>query len=367
MPKFEKYWEEQPKLSFDYEEAADLARQRLALEGAINPEEKQQRSHVKKKIKELYGSGEQPKRRIFDLELQKQRVALEKEEAIRENEIKLKVDQRAIEYDPAQKQFEFPTEKGFSQKVSRGDLLTDINWELYYQLDEEVPEDFKKQYIEAVYQSEADKLYNQQLIIQRTELEKEQIDEYLAETYKKVSQAMEKGGAESAGLLFEKMIHNLLAKTAIDLQKWGIKVEKATVIEDVEQKIDFIIKHKKNRGVGIEEIEETKGEEETLGIQFTLKSAKSEDFKKKQRQVARALKNPHEVDDLVLISVPVDHDKIFGNYKKWQRHDKLPGGPENCFDVKVIVNVIKEILQNTELTENKEFMADLEKYFKEKR
>jgi hypothetical protein len=366
MPNFEQF--EQPeKPSFDYEEAAVLAKQKIKAEGPKTDEEKKARKQIKDKIKAIYGAEGQPKRRIFDLEIIKQRLELEKAQALAEGGIKLKVEKRQIEYEKHSQAFEFPTEKGFTQKVSQGDLMTDMGWGLYYELSPDVSKEFKEQYIKAVYNQEIAKLFDQQLIIQRTELERNEIDEFLLETYKKVGAAIEKGGEESAGLLFEKMIKNILSKVAIDLKKYGLKIETANVVEDVEEKIDFIIKHKKNRGVGIEEVEQSEGMEETLGIQFTLKSAKSEDFRHKQRQVARALKNPHEVDDLILVSVPVEHDVIFGNYKKWQRHDKLPGGPENCFDAKVIVNFIKEILKNTELAENEEFLKDLQKYFEGKR
>lgn len=359
-PKFE-----QPeKPSFDYDKAALLARQKIGLEGS---EDKQKKAQIKRQIKETYGAENQAKRRIFNLELAKQRLEIEQAQSLAEGGVKLKVDKRSLDYDKQTQDFDFPTEKGFTQKVSKGDLLTDISWGLYYELGADVPKEFKEQYIKSVYDQQIRELFDKQLIIQRTELERNEIDEWLYDTYKKVESVIEKGGEESAGLLFEKMIKNILSKVAIDLKKYGLKIEQANVIEDVEEKIDFIIKHKKNRGVGVENVEQALGEEETLGIQFTLKSAKTEDFAKKQRQVARALKKLHEVDDLVLISVPVEHDVIFGNYKKWQKHDKLPGGPENCFEATVIVNFIKEILKNTELAGNEDFIKDVQKYFEGKR
>ena len=354
---------EQPvKPSFDYDNAALLARQKIDLEGS---QDKQKKAQIKRMIKETYGAEGQAKRRIFDLEITKQRLELEKAQALAEGGIKLKVEKRQIDYDKQADDFDFPTEKGFSQKVSQGDLMTDINWGLYYELAKDVPVEFKNDYIEAVYQAEITKLHDQQLIIQRTELEREQIDDFLADTYRKVGEALEKGGEESAGLLFEKMIKNILSKVAFDLKNYGIKIEEPIdrVIGDVEGKIDFIIKHKKNRAVNIEETKEAKGDEETLNIQFTLKGYGTEEFEKKQRQVARA----NKIHDLILISVPVEHDVIFGNYKKWQRHDKLPGGPENCFDAKVIVSFIKEILKNTELAGNDEFIKDVTNYFEIKR
>ena len=362
IPKYE-----QPvKPSFDYDKAALLAQQKIGLEGS---QDKQKKAQVKREIKETYGAEGQARRRIFDLEIAKQRLELEKAQALAEGNIKLKVDKRQIDFDKHTQAFESPTEKGFTQKVSQGDLMTDVNWGLYYELAKEVPAEFRKDYIEAVYQSEIVKLHDQQLIIQRTELEREQIDDFLAETYRKVGLALEKGGEESAGLLFEKMIKNILSKVSFDLKKYGLKIEEPLdrVIGDVEGKIDFIIKHKKNRAVKIEDTNKAEGEEETLNIQFTLKGYDTEEFEKKQRQVARALKENHNIHDLILISVPVEHDVIFGNYKKWQRHDKLPGGPENCFDAKVIVSFIKEILKNTELAENEEFLAEVEQYFAEKR
>ncbi|MFA5188665.1 MAG: hypothetical protein WC460_04870 [Patescibacteria group bacterium] len=364
MPNFEPKFEQPTKTSFDYEQAALLARQKIELETS---QDKQKKAQVKREIKETYGAEGQAGRRIFDLELAKQRLELEKEKSLGEGEIKLKVDKRQIDFDKNTQSFDYPTEKGFTQKVSQGDLLADINWGLYYGLSHDVPKEFKDQYIEAVYDREIAKIFDQQLIIQRRELERDQIDDLLDRTYQIIGVNLESKGSESAGLLFEKMIKNILSKVAIDLKKYGLKIEPATVIEDVEEKIDFIIKHKKNRGVGFEEIKESEGAEETLGIQFTLKSAKSEDFKHKQRQVARALEKPHEIDDLVLISVPVEHDVIFGNYKKWQKHDKLPGGPENCFKPEVIVNFIKEILKNTDLAKDDDFLQDVKEYFEGKR
>ncbi|MCX6746253.1 MAG: hypothetical protein NTX00_04555 [Candidatus Parcubacteria bacterium] len=366
MSNFEQQLEQPIKPSFDYKEAALLARQKLELEGS---QDKQKKAHVKREIKETYGAEGQPERRIFDLEIAKQRLELEKVQSLAEGGIKLKVEKRMIDYDKQAHDFDFPTEKGFSQKVSKGDLMTDINWGLYYELGNDAPPQFKEQYIKAVYDKEIAKFYDQQLIIQRTELERGEIDEFLFETYKKVGAALEKGGEESAGLLFEKMIKNILSKVAFDFKKYGLKIEEPPdrVIGDVEGKIDFIIKHKKNRAVKIEDTNKAEGMEETLNIQFTLKGYDTEEFAKKQRQVARALKENHNIHDLILISVPVEHDVIFGNYKKWQKHDKLPGGPENCFKSDVIVNFIKEILKNTELVGSDEFLKDVQKYFEGKR
>jgi|GEM_PF-1898481 len=370
MPNFEQQFEQETEPSFDYDQASQLARQRLELEGADTGEAKQKRSQIKNKIKELYGSGDSPKRRIFDLELAKQRLLMQLEEG--EN-LPANLETRNINYGAEGEFFTMRhLEKNYQIKASLGDLISDINWGIYYQLADNVPAEMRKKYSEAVYQAQVSQLYDQQLLIQRTKLEKDQLDDFYLATYEKVQADMAKGGGESAGLLFEKMIHNLLAKISVDLQKWGIKIEQATVIEDVEEKIDFIIHlPKKKRGVGFEDIpasaEALAGEEKTLGIQFTLKSAKSEDFRKKQRQIARSLKKKTEVDDLILVSVPVSHDQIFSKYKKWQYQDKLPGGPENMFKPAEIVEFVKQILQNTGLTENEEFLKDIEDYFNKKR
>ena len=361
MNKFEKF-EQTEKTSFDYEQAATLARQKLELE---NSPDKQKKSQLKNKIKELYGSENvanpektPAQRRIFNLELEKQKLILANES----NEFKLPVLAREIEHEQ-DNNFIAKTENNKSVKVTFGDLVSDLNWGVYYDL-AGAPVELKKKYLAAYHQNQIANLFDQQLIIQRTELEKDQLDQFYLETYEKVKADLERGGGESAGLLFEKMIHNLLNKIAIDLEQWGIRIEKATVVEDVEEKIDFIIHlPKKKRGVGFEEIEG----DETLGIQFTLKSAKSEDFRKKQRQVARSLKNLKEVDDLVLISVPVSHDEIFSKYKIWQHQDKMAGGPENMFKPQEIVNFVKEILQNTELAQNEEFLNEVKKYFEGKK
>ncbi len=365
MSNFEQF--EQPQPSFDYDQAADLARQRLELEGASTGEAKQKRSQIKNKIKELYGSNDEPRRQIFNLELEKQKLILELEK----DDLSLpeKAKPRIIKYDEYEKNFFMRhPEKNYEIKASFGDLLSDMNWGVYYELGDNVPENLKRKYIDFVYKKQIADLYDQQLIIQRTELEKDQLDEFYLRTYGEVQNNLARGGGESAGLLFEKMVNNLLIKISTDMDKWGLKVERATVIEDVEEKIDFILHlQKKKRGVGFEEVDEIYGKEETLGIQFTLKSAKSEEFRKKQRQVARSLKNLAEIDDLVLVSVPVAHDAIFSKYKKWLHQDKLPGGPENMFKPEEIVAFVKQILQNTELAKDEEFFKNLEIYFKDKK
>jgi len=362
MLKTPERYAEQETASFDYEEAAVLARQKIELEGS---EDKLKKSQFKNKIKEKYGSvnTENPERtpaarRIFDLEAEKQRLFMAQEKG-QQPEVKT----RSIEYDVDQNLFFFKAERGYEALVTPGDLMTDINWGINYELGNNVPVELKRQYLEAIYQDKIRQLHDRQLIIQRTELERNQIDHFLYDTYLKVQADMEKGGGESAGLLFEKMIENLLMKVSLDLAKWGIKVEKASVIEDVELKIDFTITFShKVTGVGVEEVEDKK-----LGIQFTLKSPQSEDFRKKQRQVARSLKNLHEVDNLVLISVPIGHDEIFSKYKRWQHQDKKPGGPENFFEPEEVIHFVKEIFKNTELAESPEFYKDLKNYLEAKK
>jgi hypothetical protein len=171
----------------------------------------------------------------------------------------------------------------------------------------------------------------------------------LIHTYQKIEQRII---TEQAGLLFEKMINNLLKKITLDLPGWGLKIDRATIVEDVEESIDFLIEDERDyRGVNIEDTENvSKGK--PLGIQFTIISEKtSPRFLKKERQVAEKKKELKKVKDLILISVPIQNREVFEKYDQWRAQGAMPGGPENLFNSDQIAYFIAQILQETEFTE----------------
>jgi len=375
MSKFEQFESEQEQPSI-YDVAADLARQKIAMETS---DDKQAKSKLKNKIKETFGSIDTlhpektpPTRKIFDLELERQQLLIRENQALKEvgKDLDLPVEHtRPLMYENGN--FYFRLENNREIELTLGDLMSDINWNRYYELPAEVPADVKKKYLEAVYNARLDKLRDQQLIIEHRDILK--LNE---KVYNEMESEIERGWGESAGKLFEHMALNLMHKVAIDLAEWGIKVFKATVVEDAEDAIDFWIVIPKMpinhlRGVSVieEDVPATADEDnmetgKVWRIQFTIKNLLAE----KQRRISKVAEELNlDVNDYLLVSVPIAHDEIFSRYKKWQHQDKLPGGPENMLPDDIKNGIVKQCLQRTELIKDPAFIADLDKKYPPKK
>lgn len=176
--------------------------------------------------------------------------------------------------------------------------------------------------------------------------------------YKEVRNLTEEKFGKHAGLIFERMIKNIFLQIMFDKSELGIKIEDVNVIEDVEGKIDFVIKFKKRtRGAAIEEKEGNLTEgKKVLGIQFTILSEDSPyyqmrgKFKNKIEQIRRVKESGMPIshtwlDDIILISVPVSVKEIIRRYQQWKQLGKPPGGPEALWDINTRISFIKAVLQ----------------------
>ena len=395
IPKIEQEPAKQPEkklFAFNYKQAELLAQEKIALEGATSEQDKIKRAALKRQINQLYGKAEDetPMRQIFGYEVSKQRLETARKKIIKKldkgesvtvkegQELELAPKARKIQYNDKTGLFSKSDKRGEEIKASFADLITDINWGNYYELDDSVPMALRKKYYEAYYQAQIDDYADQQKLLQRITLELNPLkSEGLIKTYQIIEQRIEqKMRSEHAGLLFEKMINNILKKIALDLPGWGLKIDRATIVEDVEEKIDFLIEFEADyRGVNVEDTDiEAKGK--PLGIQFTIISEKtSAKFKTKERQVAEKKKELKKVKDLILISVPIKKWEIFEKYDQWQNQGEMPGGPENLFEPEQIIYFMAQILQETDFTEKddkgnivlkEKYKKDLQKYFRGK-
>jgi hypothetical protein len=367
-PKFEQPPQaEQPEkklFAFDYEKANLLAQERIALEGASEAADKIKKAALKRQINQMYGKAEDetPMRQIFNWEIEKQRLKvaneiindkLDKGKEFTERdkkELKLSPDTRNIEYFEKSGLFAKVNKKGEQVKASLADLITDINWDNYYEIDESVPIDLRKKYYEAYYQAKIDEYTDKQLSLQRVTLEINPIKSPgLVNIYNIIDKRKE---IKQAGLLFERMINNLLIKISIDLPEWGLKMDRATVVEDVEETIDFLIEFEKDyRGVNVEESEK-EAKDKPLGIQFTIRSEENDPgFRVKERRVAEKKKELKKVKDLILVSVPIEDREVKKKYRQWNQQDQMPGGPENLFEVEEVTYFIAQFLRDTEFVE----------------
>lgn len=315
-------------------------------------------------------TGEPPE--ILDIKKERRQLSGKLREQLAQTEKGEKIFEQGkpvARYDENKKMFIVEQSGKKPQVATFGDLITDASWGLEYNLDKSAPKEIKRAYIiESVKQKLAD-LYDRQLIIEQ--IEKKEVHHYKKEVYQRIQERTEKEFEHSAGLLFEKILKNLLRQVQQDLPDLGIKIKDANVMKDVEYKIDFIIQVKKHqRGAEIEEIDPEKiTKPAVLGIQFTLIRPSEPDFEKKLRQCQIAKKHLDElkIDDLILISLPTSKSEVVYKYRAWKELGKPVGGPEKLYDTSTKIIILKKVLQKMgidDLLENQE--TRLKEYYDSK-
>lgn len=203
---------------------------------------------------------------------------------------------------------------GVSQSITLGEIMTDYEWGLEYTFDSSVNiHDIRKYYFSKLKAGLSDKL-DEQIII--SELAYEDGDDLKKVAYRSIQDT--ETDTEKQGVIAERMVKSFLKRLSIDTDA-DFEILDASVYQDVEQKIDFIIHRKSKpheRGVHV-----TESSRVDVGIQFTTAFSKTD---KKERQIRRSKRNLEEVDDLVLVAIPAYDASVL--YRKWKEH-KTSGGP----------------------------------------
>jgi hypothetical protein len=207
---------------------------------------------------------------------------------------------------------------------------------MHYTLDASVPYVIQKEYL--VYELKrmvAEKLDAQ---IIRRETFSDRIDTLKMRAYEALAGRKE-NTLEQSGVIAEKMVKNLLKKISL-VPGVEFSIYDADVYQDVEQKVDFIIKRTSHtRGARVKE-------DNTIGVQFTIAEGKLD---KKEKQIAKAKEkisknndNGLMLDDLVVVHMPMNYAKKV--YMEW-KHNPRPGGPEKTLPVDIQETIITGVLQ----------------------
>ncbi len=281
---------------------------------------------------------------------------------------------REIMYDAKGKSFFVNCEGKLGADVTLGDLIADVSLghEYSFSLDT-VPAPFAKEYVLARAKTRINQLYNRQIALQEKEKSEERGKLTRASHFEEALhdiEAREKGTEVHAGKQFEQDAVHLLKQVQFDLPELGIEVEEVNVVQDMDEKIDFIVKvHEHHRGVQVAEDEKTLGDEAVFGIQFTLKW-KEEDLKVKQNKIDKSLaKGIHtQVDDVLLVTVPVSCSEIKKAHQEWHKRGCPPGGPVRLYTQEVKMKILEKIVdgaggKNT-VQKHKEAV---EEYFRKKK
>ena len=220
--------------------------------------------------------------------------------------------------------------------ITHGELLTDMEWGIVYAPDASVLRDLRKRHAVETARAELRMLLDEQIILEESGSEATHFRK--REAYQHIRERRERGDLP-AGIIAEKMVRNFLKKLSIDTGV-DFSVVDADVYQDVEKKIDFIIRRRSHhRGVRVEADEHA----ERVGVQMTTSSS-PDLLAHKHQQVERSrqhLLSVDEVDDIVLVSVPLKN--AAGLYEEW-KNKKTPGGPDKLWDDATRETIFREVL-----------------------
>lgn len=325
----------------------DLAQ---AKEHALRPFDAQAIDEELERVEVYYAHREdvppEAEREVFQFQVQKQQVMRLLHEAFQRLDAGETIEAAPGAWDVRQQgEGKFIAIGGGRQvEVSLGQLLTDAEWGMAYNLnDATVDRGVKKRYlVEQAKQALQDFLDQQIISVERkrgtTHLNLHRAYEHVAEDRESHQMQM--------GIIAERMVRTYLEQLSWDYPELGFRVERADVQQDVENKIDFIIHRRSHaRGVNVEAVDGPRD----AGIQFTTRQD-AEGLEHKQEQLNRAKKYTRDVDDLVLVSLPME--KFAGAYTAW-RSKQTPGGPERYWSQQtkdeIFENVMKGFLTPEEV------------------
>lgn len=356
-------------------------KEQITFDQDINPEER-----IKEIEEKIFKLEEERKNALAEIKIetkkkkkqkkQEQDVILELPDSPETREIDLIEDKKDRFY------FQYTDSQGNRVDATIGDLISDIEWGNFYELNHQIKSQgrrvnynkTRKQYLDAVYQAKIDQLKTEKIIIQRLQIDRIDLDDHsLGQIYQQLYEDLKQGRtSEQAGFIFEKMITGLLTKITEDIgDKWGLAVEKAAVIVDVEFKTDLILKFLKSERGGRAVI--ARENEKVKGFQLTLVDKDNRKWQRKKEQVLKIKERIKkgeipDIDDLVLLETEVGNKDVMSRYEQWQKRGQVVGGPENLFKVSKIMEFLEKIFENTDLDlkDNPEFETDLINYFEKK-
>jgi len=246
-----------------------------------------------------------------------------------------------IRYDAKTQSPYFLDERKEKKYLSMGQIISNTIWDKEYYLsfdsfneNKDRGGDMYDDYIENFTHQETLKILNKH--IYNKEIEKNSVkDSYKMRAYQN-SKEQGAHGLENmrSGIIAEKLVRSFLTRVSIDNKELEIEVNEVNIYQDIEYKIDFLIKNKHiNRGVAVDSDEYE--EEKVRKIQFTINSSKeSEELKKKQLEV---------VNDVILVKMP--ELEIGKTIRKWKEDRNKDYSPDKYFDSETKREILEKMLK----------------------
>ena len=269
---------------------------------------------------------------IYDLQKRKQEIMRRLKEQLAcldnpECQMEAEPGVRPAKYNSEENNFLYFDDKGDDRNATFGEIIADIGWGVYYDLDRSAPRAMQKTYLVECAKGKLREILDVQII--KSEVGGDIIDPVKKSTYEIVRADREAGRDKlSGGFIAEGVVKGMLKKISIDRKDLPFEVYEGDVFQDVEQKIDFIIHLKeRRRGVDVEADDST----EDVGIQFTTDALAEERKKKQIEKSKQRLATDHErIQDIALVIFPIKQVKILK--EKWVKRGRAAGGPSKLLN-----------------------------------
>lgn len=297
-------------------------------------------------------SSSEAQKEIFVLQVKKQKIMEELKGSLRDLDAgesgMERLEGQPLVYEASSGFFYFPEDVKKQIPITLGEMLNDLEWEVFYVLDKSIPRLILKEYLIARTKHQLRDLLDEQILDEETT--RKRGDFGRREAYCRTKASIEVGEIVS-GWLAETAVRCCLEKLVRDLNL-DFSVDWSDVFLDVDYKIDFIIRRPKHdRGVRIEDNgQETDiNSSNDLGIQFTI-SQTDFDLRRKTKQLKSARARLADVNDsiadIVLVSIPLKDIKK--KFASWQARKKLTGyslgGLDSFFGEETINKLVEGIL-----------------------
>ncbi|CAN5115692.1 hypothetical protein BH11PAT4_BH11PAT4_7680 [soil metagenome] len=203
------------------------------------------------------------------------------------------------------------------ERVTQGEVLANLSLGKSYNLSAPgIPRSLKKHYLVEYYKVTLREKMNQQILTDQ--LSSDRVDDFKKNAYQGIADRTPEEVEQKRGLIVEAVVTNYFKRLQFDTDL-DFKFEEADAYQDVNQKIDFIIR-RTNRRRGVD-VQEGSG---ASGIQFTT-NISPEVLEKKSHQVERAnarlTENDH-VQDIMLVTLsPQAAHELCDAYHTFQRQD----------------------------------------------
>ncbi|MBI5152966.1 MAG: hypothetical protein HZA36_00670 [Parcubacteria group bacterium] len=309
------------------EEGEALERLKIVIDWHIERAAKQQ--NTPKEVQEHIFSIQKEKQEIID-ELRSELRCLDDPACHYEK----KELTRQATYDVNENVFLYWDDRRQKRTASFGDVLTDLEWGIFYQFDANVPRGLQRRYL-----LEKTK-YRLQCLLDNQIIENEGVREGLKTAYAGLKASHENIEKVGSGFISERIVKNIFKKLQWD-NAAPYSISDADAYQDVEQKIDFILTRKeKRRRVGVE----TGGVLKNIGIQFTTNVHRVERKKQQVSFSKEQLVKEDKIDDIVLVIFPIRISKIL--YEKWKQRGRPSGGPNQFIDRPLAEELFKSITKD---------------------